>query len=106
MRPVGRGSRQGGRASTPRDEGRAAGDLSIDVDRTTTEAGAYPLILISYQIVCQKYDNASEAELVKAFETYVVSAEGQDAAAQAAGSAPLSDALRGEGPGLDRRSIK
>ena len=29
--------------------------------------------------------------------TYVVSAEGQEAAAQAAGSAPLSDALRSEG---------
>jgi phosphate transport system substrate-binding protein len=74
--------------------GRPAGDLSIDVARDTTEAGAYPLILISYQIVCQKYEKASDAALVKAFETYVVSAEGQDAAAQAAGSAPLSDALR------------
>ena len=74
--------------------GRPAGDLSIDVARDTTEAGAYPLILISYQIVCQQYDKASDAALVKAFETYVASAEGQDAAAQAAGSAPLSDALR------------
>ena len=79
--------------STPT-AGRPAGDLSIDVARDTTEAGAYPLILISYQIVCQTYDKASDAALVKAFETYVVSAEGQDAAAQAAGSAPLSDALR------------
>jgi phosphate transport system substrate-binding protein len=79
--------------STPT-AGRPAGDLSIDVARDTTEAGAYPLILISYQIVCQTYDKASDADLVKAFETYVVSAEGQDAAAQAAGSAPLSDALR------------
>ena len=74
--------------------GRPAGDLSIDVARDTTVAGAYPLILISYQIVCQQYDKASDAALVKAFETYVVSAEGQDAASEAAGSAPLSDALR------------
>jgi phosphate transport system substrate-binding protein len=76
--------------------GRPAGDLSIDVARDTTEDGAYPVILISYQIVCQKYDKASDAALVKAFETYVVSAEGQDAAAKAAGSAPLTDALRSQ----------
>jgi phosphate transport system substrate-binding protein len=79
--------------STPT-AGRPAGDLSIDVARTTTEAGAYPVILISYQIVCQQYAKASEGALVKAFETYVTSAEGQDAAAKAAGSAPLTDALR------------
>jgi phosphate transport system substrate-binding protein len=74
--------------------GRPAGDLSIDVARDTTEAGAYPVILISYQIVCRQYAKASDGDLVKAFETYVTSAEGQAAAAKAAGSAPLSDALR------------
>jgi phosphate transport system substrate-binding protein len=79
--------------STPT-AGRPAGDLSMDVARDTTEAGAYPIILISYQIVCQRYSKASEAALVKAFETYVTSSEGQDAAAKAAGSAPLTDALR------------
>ncbi len=74
--------------------GRPAGDLSIDVKRDTTTAGAYPIILISYQVVCTEYKKAADAALVKAFETYVVSAAGQTAAAQAAGSAPLSDALR------------
>jgi phosphate transport system substrate-binding protein len=79
--------------STPT-AGRPAGDLSIDVARDTTDAGAYPVILISYQIVCQQYAKASEGALVKAFETYVTSSEGQDAAAKAAGSAPLTEALR------------
>ena len=79
--------------STPT-AGRPAGDLSIDVARDTTDAGAYPVILISYQIVCQQYAKAGEGALVKAFETYVTSSEGQDAAAKAAGSAPLTDALR------------
>jgi phosphate transport system substrate-binding protein len=79
--------------STPT-AGRPAGDLSIDVARTTTDTGAYPVILISYQIVCQQYAKAAQGALVKAFETYVTSAEGQDAAAKAAGSAPLTDALR------------
>jgi phosphate ABC transporter, phosphate-binding protein len=73
---------------------RPAGDLSIDVARTTTEAGAYPVILISYQIVCQQYAKAGDGALVKAFETYVTSAEGQAAAAKAAGSVPLTDVLR------------
>jgi phosphate transport system substrate-binding protein len=79
--------------STPT-PGRPAGDLSIDVKRDTTTAGAYPIILISYQVVCVNYKKAADAALVKAFETYVVSAAGQTAAAQAAGSGPLSDALR------------
>jgi phosphate transport system substrate-binding protein len=79
--------------STPT-TGRPTGDLSMDVARTTTDTGAYPVILISYQIVCQQYAKASEGALVKAFETYVTSAAGQDAAAKAAGSAPLTDALR------------
>jgi phosphate transport system substrate-binding protein len=73
---------------------RPAGDLALDVARTTTEAGAYPVILISYQIVCLQYAKASDGALVKAFATYVTSAAGQDAAAKAAGSAPLTDALR------------
>jgi phosphate transport system substrate-binding protein len=73
---------------------RPAGDLALDVARTTTEAGAYPVILISYQAVCLQYAKATDGALVKAFETYVTSAEGQAAAAKAAGSAPLTDALR------------
>jgi phosphate transport system substrate-binding protein len=79
--------------STPT-PGRPAGDLSIDVKRDTTTAGAYPIILISYQVVCVNYKKPADAALVKAFETYVVSPAAQTAAAQAAGSAPLSDALR------------
>lgn len=74
--------------------GRPAGDLAIDVARDTTASGAYPIVLISYHVVCRQYQTQSEADLVKAFETYVVSAAGQQAAASAAGSAPLSDALR------------
>ncbi len=78
--------------STPT-PGRPPGDLSIDVARDTSEAGAYPIILISYQIVCSQYSDPKQAALVKAFETYLASPEGQQAAATAAGSAPLSDAL-------------
>lgn len=69
-------------------EGRSATDIAIDVDRTSTEAGVYPLILASYQVAC--LTPTKDAELVKAWMTYVAGAEGQAAAASTAGSAPLS----------------
>jgi phosphate transport system substrate-binding protein len=74
--------------------GRPAGDIAIDVDRTTTEAGAYPIILVSYVIACPTY--AKDAELIKAFLSYVVSTDGQAKAAKAAGSAPLPAAISTE----------
>ena len=45
-------------AVSPRVEGRGANDMAIEVDRTTTESGAYPLILLSYLIACPTYDDA------------------------------------------------
>lgn len=77
-------------------EGRHEGDLAIELDRTTTEAGAYPLVLISYAIACTEYADAEQGALVKAYLEYVVSAEGQQAAADNAGSAPISDDLRAQ----------
>ena len=56
--------------------------------------GTYPITLTSYQMACTKYDSADKAALVKGLLTYVISPEGQDAAAQNAGSAPISDTLR------------
>lgn len=81
---------------SPRDDSRTAGDIVIKIDRTTTEAGAYPLILISYLTACETYASADEAALVKAFLTHVASAEGQEESGSSAGSAPISDALRTE----------
>jgi phosphate transport system substrate-binding protein len=65
-------------------------DLSFTIDRTPTAAGAYPIVLLSYHIVCQHYTDAAQGKLVKNFETYVTSAAGQATAASAAGAAPLS----------------
>jgi phosphate transport system substrate-binding protein len=50
-------------------------------------------VLTSYLIACTKYDSADEAAAVKAYLEYVVSPEGQELAAEQAGSAPLSPAL-------------
>ena len=75
-------------------EGRNANDLSIKLDRTTTIEGAYPIVLVSFHILCSSYDKQETVDLVKAFENYVVSEAGQTAAADAAKSAPLSKDLQ------------
>lgn len=74
-------------------EGRSENDLSIKLDRTTTASGAYPIVLVSFHVVCSTYDSQETVDLVKAFENYVVSEEGQQAAADSAKSAPLSSSL-------------
>ena len=81
---------------SPRVEGRPDVDMAVDLDRATGESGAYPVVLTSYLIACQTYADQQTADLVKGFLTYVVGDEGQQAAADAAGSAPLSDALQDE----------
>lgn len=94
-------------AASPRTEGRADVDMAIDVDRSTTESGAYPLMLTSYLIACQTYAEANDAELVKGYLSYVVSEEGQQAAADQAGSAPLEASLREEAAGIiDQIAVK
>ncbi|MGC1208416.1 MAG: phosphate ABC transporter substrate-binding protein PstS [Ornithinimicrobium sp.] len=82
-------------ASEPADTG-IEGDLALDLARDTTESGAYPIVLVSYHIVCTEYADAAKADLVKDFVGYVISEEGQQAAAEAAGSAPISEDLRGK----------
>jgi phosphate transport system substrate-binding protein len=72
--------------------GRDANDLAYSLDRTSE--GVYPAVLVSYAIVCQTYKDAGVAKLVKDYVGYIASADGQSAAAAAAGSAPLSSALQ------------
>jgi phosphate transport system substrate-binding protein len=66
--------------------------FTFKLDRTVT--GTYPVTLVSYQIACTKYDSADKGKLVQALYKYIISPEGQDAAAKNAGSAPISDQLR------------
>lgn len=80
--------------ASPRVEGRAEHDIAVELDRTTTEAGAYPLVLVSYAIACTSYEDEAAGNLVKAFLTYISSEEGQSASASAAGNAPISEDLR------------
>nr|WP_220476354.1 phosphate ABC transporter substrate-binding protein PstS [Microcella alkalica] len=78
--------------ASPFIDGRADVDLSIELDRTPDSA-AYPIVLVAYSIGCETYNDATKAELVKAYFTYLASPEGQAASAADAGSAPISDAL-------------
>ena len=78
---------------SPIDDTRTEGDLAVKVDRTTTAADAYPLMLTSYLIACPTYDG-DQADLVKGFLKYIVSTDGQQEAAANAGSAPLPSTLQ------------
>lgn len=74
-------------------------DLAYDINRTPDD-GSYPIVLVSYLIACQTYDDQAQADLVKAFLTYVVSSEGQQAAAENAGSAPVPSSIEDEASGI------
>ncbi len=52
------------------------------------------MVLLSYLMACTSYSDASTAANVKGYLNYIISQAGQEVAAQAAGSAPISDTLR------------
>ncbi len=83
-------------AASPRVQGRGDNDMAIEVDRSTTESGTYPISLTSYLIACPTYDSANDADMVKGYLSYIVSTDGQQAAADQAGSAPLESSLQQE----------
>jgi len=82
--------------NSPRAEGNSENNMAVELDRTTTEAGSYPVVLVSYLLACPTYADSEEADLVKGFLSYVISEEGQQAAAEEAGSAPLDAELSDE----------
>ena len=85
---------------SPRVEGRGESDLAFDLDYTTEESGTYPIVLTSYLIGCASYDDAEEGELTKAYMSYILSDEGQQTAAENAGSAPLPSDIAADAQGI------
>ena len=63
-------------------------DLRLKLDYTTTEAGAYPILLVTYEIVCSKNKDAAKAQQIQAFLRHFASPETQ-AALEEIGYAPL-----------------
>ncbi len=70
--------------------------IVVDINHKTAATGAYPIVLVSYDIVCPAYKESNDATFAKAWLTYVTSAEGQKAAQDAAGTAPLPSNLTGK----------
>jgi phosphate transport system substrate-binding protein len=70
--------------------------FAYKVQRTPTDASSYPVLLVSYLMGCTKYDSADTTDLVKTYFDYVISSDGQQAAAQNAGSSPLPPGITKE----------
>ena len=70
-------------------------DLKLKIDYNTKEAGAYPVVLVTYEIVCEKGTPADKLPLLKSFLKYTVGADGQ-ASLTSLGYAPLPASLRGK----------
>ncbi|MEU5937745.1 phosphate ABC transporter substrate-binding protein PstS [Micromonospora sp. NPDC047548] len=68
-------------------------DLKMSIDYNTKEAGAYPIVLVTYEIVCSKGTPADKLPLVKGLLGHAASAEGQADLVEL-GYAPLPDSVR------------
>ncbi len=79
---------------SPRIENRYEHDLAFVLDRKIDKSFAYPMVLVSYLVVCSRYEDKAEGTFVKEFVEYVASVEGQERAAAAAGSAVISPDLQ------------
>ncbi|MEO8518690.1 MAG: phosphate ABC transporter substrate-binding protein PstS [Dermatophilaceae bacterium] len=63
-------------------------NLKLELDYTTKEPGAYPILLVTYEIACSKAKDPAKAKLVKAFLTFFAS-PAEQAKLQEIGYAPL-----------------
>jgi phosphate transport system substrate-binding protein len=79
-------------AAKPAGEGN---DLRLKLDYTTKEAGVYPIVLVTYEIVCSKGLDATKTALVKAFLTHLASADVQTGLEEI-GYAPVPEEVLGK----------
>ncbi|MDT0399370.1 MULTISPECIES: phosphate ABC transporter substrate-binding protein PstS [Streptomyces] len=63
-------------------------DLALELDYTPQADGAYPLVLVTYEIVCDKGNKADTLPATKSFLNYIASEDGQGLLADA-GYAPM-----------------
>lgn len=71
-------------------------NMAVDLDHETTESGTYPVVLTSYLLACQSYEDQAQADMVKAYISYILSDDGQEIAEAEAGSAPLPEDIKSE----------
>ena len=71
------------------------GDLLQKIDYAKiTSTDAYPIPLLSYDVVCTTFKDSAQAKLTAAYLGFVASKTGQDVAAKNAGSAPLPEKIQ------------
>ena len=63
-------------------------DLALKIDYATKEAGAYPIVLVTYEIVCSKGKDPGTVALTKAFLKHFSSTDTQKSL-EGLGYAPL-----------------
>ena len=78
--------------ASPKVANRTTHDWALNLDRKA--AGAYPIALVAYTMVCEDYKDDVEAALVKAYVGYTLSADGQKVAQEKAGAAALSATMQ------------
>ncbi|MFE2418683.1 phosphate ABC transporter substrate-binding protein PstS [Streptomyces hokutonensis] len=67
-------------------------DLKLQLDYNTKAEGAYPITLVTYEIVCDKGNKADTLPATKAFLTYIASEDGQKVLS-GINYAPIPDAI-------------
>jgi len=68
-------------------------DLKLSVDYAVKDAGTYPVVLVTYEIVCSKGLAADKTALVKSFLSYFASTDAQKGLEEI-GYAPLPEEVR------------
>jgi phosphate transport system substrate-binding protein len=67
-------------------------DLALELDYTPAAEGAYPIVLVTYEIVCDKGNKAETLPATKSFLNYMASEDGQALLAEA-GYAPMPEEI-------------
>ncbi|MFI8088220.1 phosphate ABC transporter substrate-binding protein PstS [Streptomyces sp. NPDC086080] len=67
-------------------------DLALELDYTPSAEGAYPIVLVTYEIVCDKGNKAETLPTTKSFLNYMASEDGQSLLADA-GYAPMPEEI-------------
>lgn len=82
-----------GKAVTAAEQSGEGNNIKLKLDYATKEAGAYPILLVTYEIVCSKAKDPAKAKLVKAFLKSFAAADEQ-AKLQDIGYAPLPSTVQ------------
>lgn len=68
-------------------------DLRLRIAYASPTGGVYPIVLVTYEVVCERGTRPESLDLVKAFLTYAASKDGQETATRL-GYSPLPERIR------------